>query len=94
MTHTPFLKFEEPNPDNPEKCLKFEVPKVKELRVILYEEWFSQDLSDKSDQGTRVICSQRIRPSCLPRGSVTVRSAKALIENFRQLENVKYFLEL
>jgi len=34
------------------------------------------------------------RPFCLPRGIVTVGSAKTLIENFRQFENVKYYLEL
>jgi len=28
------------------------------------------------------------------RGTVTVGSAKTLIENFRQFENVKYYLEL
>ncbi len=45
-------------------------------------------------KGLGVICSQRIRPPCLPRGTVTVGSAKTLIENFRQFENVKYYLEL
>ncbi|MFH1934879.1 MAG: amidase family protein [Pseudomonadota bacterium] len=30
----------------------------------------------------------------MPRGTVTVGSAKTLIENFRQFENVKYYLEL
>jgi len=34
------------------------------------------------------------RPAYLLRGTVTVGSAKTLIENFRQFENVKYYLEL
>jgi len=42
-----------------------EVPKVKELSVILYKGWFSQDLRDKPGQGTRVICSQVPNFSCL-----------------------------
>ena len=69
------------------------MPKVKELRVIINKEWFSQALRDKSDQGTRVICSQRIRQPCLPKGSVTIRSAKALIEKFKKFENVEYYLK-
>ena len=34
------------------------------------------------------------RPACLLRGTVTIGSAKTLIESFRQFENVKYYLEL
>jgi len=92
------------------------VPKVKELRDILYGMVFTRPARhcrhfgicplpyvtveaggtarQIRDQGTLAICRQGNRPSCLPRGTVTVPSAKTLIENFRQFENVKYYLKL
>ena len=70
------------------------LPTFWDMRASVHDRRGRRACATNQTKGLGVICSQRIRPSCLPRGTVTVGLAKTLIENFRKFENVKYYLEL